>query len=142
MISLKQMVGTFLQPQEKAWQAYLIQNWATIMGSLHSRVRLEKIQGDTVVMGVYDSHWMHELFMLTPTLIATINRHLDEPHVRQVRLQLVRKKIQGLSGPAPKKRVAPRRAPVTTPRHERALKEVVDPQLKEILRRFLQQCTP
>lgn len=85
---LDQIVTKYTQ---ESWQTMVMQQWPTIVGKLADRMYLEKIQGTTLVIGVYDAHWMQELFMLSPTIIALINRALPTPHVQQLRFVLARR---------------------------------------------------
>jgi hypothetical protein len=134
------IVRKFLQKHGHTWQMHLIQNWRTIVGNLHTRICLEKIQGDTLVVGVYDSHWMQELFLLNSMLLDTINAHFDKPYVKHVRLKLAKqnekqkKKKQVITAPEKQQVVT------MTKRHESALSAVKDEQLQEALYHFLQYC--
>ncbi len=85
---LDQIVTKYTQ---ESWQTMVMQQWPTIVGKLADRMYLEKIQGTTLVIGVYDAHWMQELFMLSPTIIALINRALPSPQVQQLRFVLARR---------------------------------------------------
>ena len=80
------LMRIFLQKHGHTWQMYLIQNWRTIVGNLHTRICLEKIQEDTIVVGVYDAHWMQELFLLNSMLLTMMNAHFDKPYIKQIRL--------------------------------------------------------
>lgn len=75
--------------QQNDWQVYLLQNWHTIVGNLHTRIRLEKIEHQLLIVGVYDSHWMHEMHMLAQPLIAQINSALEKPYIHKVRFKLI-----------------------------------------------------
>ena len=46
---------TSLFEQHHDWKFQLLKNWDSIMGNLATKVKLEKIQEDTLVLGVYDS---------------------------------------------------------------------------------------
>lgn len=74
---------------EADWRLQLFSAWPTIVGSLQTRIRLEKIQDDTVIVGVYESHWMQELFLLSRVLVASINKHLKEPYIKHIRFKLI-----------------------------------------------------
>ena len=47
------------------WRFAIIKNWPQIMGTLHTKVHIEKITDDTLFLGVSDSHWMTELRFLS-----------------------------------------------------------------------------
>src|SRR5215467_9441991 len=88
--SLQTLMRTILKQQHApAWHIQLFEHWPTIVGSLSQVMRLEKINGTMLIIGVYDASWMHELHMLSPVLIQTINQHLDTPYVHRVRFKQV-----------------------------------------------------
>jgi hypothetical protein len=130
---------SIVKPEEQ-WKITLLTNWNTILGTLSTKVCLEKIQGDTLLLGVYDSCWMQELYLLSGLLIATINQNLDQPRIKHLRF----KKIV----PRARKKNAPAQQPVvTTPiqvtlttRQQEALATVKDPHLRHALQQFLIRC--
>lgn len=139
------IVQIFLKKHRHTWQMYLIQNWQTIMGNLHTRICLEKIQGDTIVVGVYDSHWMQELFLLNSMLLDTINAHFDKPYVKQLRLKLAQQKEKQKTPDFAKattggEKTGPIVPVILTQQHQNALSQVKDEQLQEALYQFLRYC--
>lgn len=78
MKNITALVELFLQQTEHAWQLQLAAQWPTIMGDLARRARLERVVGTQVVIGVYDSHWMHELHALSRMIIYRINTALKD----------------------------------------------------------------
>jgi len=143
MISpLDALVKTFFKKHDRSWQMYLIQNWQTITGSLHSRICLEKIQGDTVVIGVYDAHWMQELFILQSMLIDMMNASFDKQHIKQVRFKLAKKRPELVQKSRQVVCHRTTRAPRSlTAAHEDALAAVKDQQLQKVLYTLLQHCS-
>lgn len=137
-LPIQEVLSALLMRNDERWHIYLKQNWRTIIGDLHTRVCLEDIKGSTLVLGVYDVHWMHELYLLSSVLIDTVNSQLEKPYIKQLRLMLVvkRPELKKVEPVVRKKRVAPRR--VLTDRHTRALAEVKDVQLQRILQQLLQ----
>ena len=75
-----------MSPQN-SWKHELLQNWHTIFGNLGTKITLEKIYDTTIVLGVYDSCWMHELYLLSPLLVDKINENLDQHRIKQVRFK-------------------------------------------------------
>ena len=67
---LKDLLRTFIAP-EKNWKTELLHKWTDIIGSLNSKVYIEKIYDDTLILGVFHSCWMQELSLLSPLLIKT-----------------------------------------------------------------------
>lgn len=76
MKPLTSLVNSFLGRSDSDWQLKLRAEWGTIMGDLAKRARLERINGQTIVIGVYDSHWMHELHALSRLILSRINNAL------------------------------------------------------------------
>ncbi len=73
MKQIHTLVDQLLLQTKGSWQVTLRAQWPVIMGDLHKRARLERVQGTTVVIGVYDSHWMHELHALSRMIVQRIN---------------------------------------------------------------------
>jgi len=118
----------------------LLEEWPDIVGPLANKVTIEKIYQESITLGVYDSCWMQELYLLSSTLLETINRNLDQPRIKQVRFKLVRKKEQ-----KKKKSTAPthKDEPLTitlTPTQRNALERITDPDLRTALQSFLIRC--
>ena len=78
-------------PKSTSWEQNLVRNWARIVGNLSRHVRVEKIIGSTVVLGVYDQRWLHELFLVSPLLIDKMNEFLKENTVTNIRFTHVTK---------------------------------------------------
>jgi len=134
---IEQLLDKILASNE-SWHHILIRNWPTIIGPLHSKVQLEKIEDEMLVLGVYDSCWMQELYLLTPLLLRTINQKLDRPRIKQLRFKTVGKqKIKKIASSLPPKEY---KKVVLNRREEDALEKVEDPQLQEALKRFLIRC--
>lgn len=138
MLPVKNLLHTYLN-HEADWKLSLIKNWPEIIGSLGTKVSLEKVHEDTVVLAVYDSCWMQELYLLSPVLINSINKSLDQPRIKQVRFKQAGKKKEK---PISKKAEAPKppREITLTSRELRALDDVQDPTLREALKAFRIRC--
>ena len=125
---------------QRSWKVQLMQNWDTIVGTLHTRIRLEKIVDDaTLIVGVHDVHWMQELYYLSHELIATINTALGKSWVKNIKFvmssklrlyQPYRRKIKAVLVQSAKK-TPPRK--MLQPEHMRALQKIADPELKQAL---------
>lgn len=133
--SIKELLPTFLH--DESWQRSLLRNWPTIIGEVHTKVRLEKIEGDTLVLGVYDACWLQELYLLTPLLLTTINQNLDQPRIKHLRFKRsVAKKNSSAPQPVPK----PTTTYQLTDRQQQTLATIKDEQLRNALRNFLIRC--
>ncbi len=135
--TIEQLLDKILASDE-SWHHMLIRNWHTVIGALHNKVQLEKIEDDMLFLGVYDACWMQELYLLTPLLLRTINQKLDRPRIKQLRFKMVGKqKAKKITSSAPPKA---EKVVVLNRRELEALKNVDDPQLQEALKRFLIRC--
>jgi hypothetical protein len=137
-------IKTFLQPffqsNDQPWKMNLLEKWPEIVGQLASKVTIEKIYQDAITLGVYDSCWMQELYLLSSTLLETINRNLDQPRIKQVRFKLIGKKEQKKqTGTAPPYKDEPKTITLT-PTELKALERITDSDLRTALQSFLIRC--
>lgn len=124
---------------DQSWHRDLIRNWNTIIGPLHSKVQLEKIEDSLLILGVYDSCWMQELYLLTPLLLRTINQKLDQPRIKQLRFKTVGRRHKKTE--AQSRQIVKKHTVVVLNKHEQeALNNIKDPQLQEALKQFLMRC--
>lgn len=121
------------------WKIQLLQQWPHIIGSLSTKVRLEKINKDSLVLGVYDSCWLQELYLLSPVLLKTINEKLENTHIKRLRFKqasinnTIKKKDN-------KKRSRIKKEVILTKREKDTLKKIKDPDLGKALEGFLIRC--
>lgn len=137
---IKSLLSPLLQKKESNWKIGLFKKWSEIMGTLSTHVSIEKIQDDSIILGVQNSSWLQELYLMGPTILETINKSLDQPRFKTIRF-----KQRGIKVPKKKeqKRTASTfwNAPVTiSESEERALNRIEDPDLKEVLHTFLVRC--
>jgi hypothetical protein len=135
---IKQLLSTvFDQPDN--WKIDLLRNWDSIIGNLNTKVYLEKITDDTLVLGVTDSCWLQELYMLSHVILQVINEKLDRPRIKQLRFKKIGirpTKKQAYTKPAPRKI---NKRPLTS-KEKLALTSIKDPQLQQALEDFLIRC--
>jgi hypothetical protein len=139
---LKDLLTSILAPEKTDdWRLHLLHHWQTIIGNLHARVRLEKIVDDTLIVGVYDSHWMHELHALSRVIIRKINQQLGHAHVSKLHFKLVELQTREIS---PKKEVIqaikPARSFRLSEQQKEALQQFADLELQQYLQTFLKRC--
>lgn len=137
---IKALLSPLLQKKEQSWKISLLNKWPEIMGTLSNHVSIEKIQDDTIILGVQNSSWLQELYLMGPTILETINKSLDQPRFKTIRF-----KQRGTKIPRKKEhtRSAPSfwSAPVTiSDSEQRALNRIEDSSLKEVLHAFLVRC--
>ncbi len=91
--SIRTFLEQFLDQTGNSIDRQLITQWHTIVGDLAHKMTLEKIDGSTLVIGVYDAAWMQELYLLSPLLIRKINKALGSQTVKALQFKrVVRKK--------------------------------------------------
>lgn len=136
--NIKDLLPTLLKSSDN-WKLTLLSSWPTILGPLSSKIHLEKIQNDTLILGVQDSCWIQEFYLLSPILLKTINKTLDQPRIKHLRFKTIgiRKcKVVKLQNKEEKQTLK-----VTLTEAEcNALKRLKDPQLREVLKKFLIRC--
>lgn len=128
--------------KQESWKVKLLSEWDIVAGNLADKMRLEKIEGQMLIIGVYQASWMHELYLLSHVLKKSINDHLGHPHVQFLRFKSVTKKeAPKLKVPEQEKKVVAKKPPITLSGHEQqALTKIKDPELKEALHSFLSRC--
>lgn len=121
-----------------AWKMQLLRAWPTVLGDLTPLVSLEKIDNDTLILGVQDSCWLQELYMLSPLILKMINKNLDQPRIKALRF-----KTRGTKKATTEKMLPIKKPVVARPLSARecaALETIQDGQLKEALQGFLTRC--
>ena len=139
MQNVKNILDTLLQPSahNEAWKLNLIKNWPTIIGSLHDKVSLQKIHATSVVLGVHDSSWIQELYLLSKLILKKINNSLDQPRILTIRFQCIEKKEITVK---PKSKTVVNKKIELKKNELQALEKINDPQLSDALQGFLQRC--
>lgn len=124
---------------KSGWKHCIMQNWQEIMGPLAHKIFIEKIQNNSMVLGVTDSCWMQELHMLSDIIKKKINEALDKPYIETIQFKYSSKKTGRIQF---KKNIVPLQhelKPLTLS-EEKALAHIKDPELSQALARFLQKC--
>ena len=136
-LCLKDLLRSIISP-EKNWKTNLLYQWRDIIGPLESKVRIEKIYDDTLVLGVFHSCWMQELYLLSPLLIKNINERLDQPRIKQLRFKYIG--IKNVSHKKEKRISIPKKYVQLTSREESTLVKITDPGLRDVLKAFRLRC--
>ncbi len=146
MLPLNFILEGFLDRQrnEANWHHILIKLWPSIVGTLNDKMCLRKIEGSALLIGVYDSHWMHELAMLSPTLIRSINLALSKECVTHIRfigsmrdVQAKNNQLMGNYKKLPEKKTT--MMPLL-PHYDDALQKIQDHALREYLKILFYKC--
>jgi len=147
-------IGTLLTriiPTEHLWKVKLFTYWESLIGSLKEKVRIEKITGSSLTLGVCHPTWAHELFLLAPMLKKKINAHLNEEKIKTIHFKTVslNNRNKRSANTAEKKEIS-RRDHRTTKSHPRdhtlnisehsKLQTIENQELAHVLERFYIRC--
>lgn len=135
---IKALLEPYLQSKNSNWKITLLKEWSKIMGKLAHNVTIIKIYDTTIILGVYDSCWLQEMYLLSPMIQKTINQNLDRPRIKQIRFKHVGRP-QKKSVPPPEKKEVPI-AIALTDREKTALDTIENEHLKDVLQSFLMRC--
>jgi len=127
--------------QSTNWRIRLLHNWHSIWGSLSDKVKLVKIESNTIVIGVYDSCWLQELHLMSDLLLHTINKTIGDEKIKKIRFQNAYIKNNKKKKPA----ISPIKKPSSKSftlehKEQQALNSINDPQLNIALKNFLKRC--
>lgn len=127
----------------KFYHTKLLMQWSQIMGKVAEQARLERVYGQTLVLGVYDTAWMQELHWLSELLLEKVNQAIGKHYFTAIRLRYVNKLPAKPSNDA--KALTPPSTIITPPIiiHKRellTLNNISDPELRSALRNFLIRC--
>lgn len=123
------------------WKIRLLSEWHVIAGNLASKMRVEKVDGSTLIIGVYQASWLQELYLLSSVLKQSINRHLGAVYVEQLRFKhaTIQKKKETDKAPVSKINI-PVKPIVLSSKEQQALAIIKDEELKQALHGFLNRC--
>jgi hypothetical protein len=71
-------------PKEHRWKLQLYEAWEAIIGPLKGKVKIEKIEGDTLFLAVCHPSWAQELFLLSNMLKKKINLALNSERIKNI----------------------------------------------------------
>lgn len=135
---IKQLLAGIFNIQDN-WKCQLLNNWTLIIGNLAPQVRVEKIEDDSLTLGVRDSCWLQELHLLSPLLLKEINKKLDQPRIKKLRFKVMThaKKTHTIKTKNIDSRKQSRSLSV---KEQIALDKIQDAQLRSVLQQFLMRC--
>ena len=135
---IKTILDNLFTPKNN-WQLQLLNNWPTIIGSIQTKVQLLKIYEDYLVLGVTDSCWLQELYMLSPLLIHMINEKLDRPRIKQLRFKTMGMNEKKIAKNTRKKECVLKNIQLNA-REKEKLASIADDQLRTVLKEYLLRC--
>lgn len=132
---------TPILPAYEPWKLKLMHEWKTILGDLHEHAILINIHNNILTIGVYDSTWLQELYILSCVLLQTINSYLGGEHITSLRFKTVgREQARYTKAPAITVRQHERRSYTLCPQEQRALTAIRDTELRTALEGYLNRC--
>jgi len=139
VVAINQLISNVLYGTSN-WKLHLVTNWVYIVGPLSSRICIEKIEQDTLIVGVCDSAWLQELYLLSGMLLQKINQALPAPYIKKIKF----KQAANPTNYTPKQttiKIVPKRVerPLTKKEHG-ALQAINDQELSCALYNFLLRC--
>lgn len=138
MAQLKTLLNNYLHQEN--WRTYLLDQWPKIIGNLHTKVHIQQItKNNTLVLAVIDSCWLQELYLLSATLLQTINNALEKPHIKKLHFRLTGTIKNNFRVHKQKKPPVFKKVTLHH-REEHALKSIDDEELKKLLRLFCIRC--
>jgi len=137
---IKHILNSLLVRQEQDWRLYVVQNWTTIIGNLHTKMCLEKVVGDMLVIGVYDVHWMQELHLMSTMIIRTINAKLGDNRVSKLRFVLVQRRTAHKKSIPVQSNERNTKKIVFPQRCARVLTDIKNKDLHDALQKYFERC--
>jgi len=120
-----------------SWKLNLLTNWNSIIGNLHTKLKLEKIHEDTLIVSVNDSCWMQELYLMSNIIINNINKALGQHRINKLRFKLTQEKIKKIY--IPQKKELEEKINFNS-KEMIALTKIEDPHLSQVLEKYLIRC--
>ncbi|HLB94171.1 MAG TPA: DciA family protein [Candidatus Babeliales bacterium] len=126
----------------------LLVNWPEISGKLSTRMCIERVQQRMVVLGVYDTAWMQELYCMSDLLLAQINKFIGEAYFTELRFRYVNQPKIKLNQVNSGASVTCAKIPAVikpviiklSVQEQATLKKIIDPELRLALKNFLVRC--
>ncbi len=123
------------------WKVHLLAQWPHIVGNLADKMRIEEIKEDTIIIGVFQSSWLQELYSLSPVIKKIINEALKEQRIKTIRFKYAtprESKTQHVV--LQQSEVAAMPPIILTNKEKQALSRIKDKELSDVLHAFLSRC--
>ena len=144
-VTLKTLLAKTMRTD--SWKLQLISQWPEIVGNLSSTMNLEKVNSDSLVIGVYEAGWLQELYMLSSVLIKTINTHLGGTYIKKIHFKhatklvgSVGRKQDQMLETSDQLQEKIREKTVLTQQEAQVLLAIKDVELRSVLHLFLSRC--
>lgn len=128
-------------PPQHFWKVRLLQQWPTIIGKLHDKVSLYKVEESFVVLQVKHASLAHELLFLTEMLKEKINAVIGCPRIKSIhfRTQQATKK-EPQRNRSSRNPLNNKPAPPLNTGEKRVLEGVENEDLRDALSAFYRTC--
>ena len=136
---IKEFLDNLLSRQDN-WQLQLLQSWPSIVGLIKTKVELLKIHDDTLVIGVLDSCWLQELYLLSPLLLQKINEHLETPRIKKLRFKAIGTQERKTRNNSDLYNKQVKNKITLTPQEQAILLTIQDEQLRTVMKNYLIRC--
>jgi len=137
---------TTIIPQEHAWKVKLLGKWESIIGNLAPKVRIEKINRSSLVLGVCHPTWAQELYSMSNMLRKKINAALQEEKIKAIHFKIVQFKTEQQSKTVLENENSPQLLPHAQQEHclnimqHSHLQTIPNEELRHVLKRFYFRC--
>src|SRR3990167_671990 len=140
------LLGAKADTPFQRYKKSLLTNWPQISGKLSTRMRIERVYERVIVIGVYETAWMQELYCMSDLILHQINQALATDYFQELKFRYVNhlalKSNAKLAQLADMNALADDQAmpavlvPITDPALRTALTQIADPELQHALHRF------
>lgn len=140
---MSEHIGNFLLdifPREHHWKVLLFQNWDNIIGSLSDKVRIEKLDGNLMVLGVCHPAWAQELYFMSNMIKNKINFILKEDRVKRIRFNTVELNKKTTKSKIRKKAVSKKKILSLNDEHLSILNNIKEDEFRLILSQYYTRC--
>jgi len=137
---LSHLLHRFLT-KDHNWKVVLLKNWHKVLGPLHDKVIILKIEKRMIVLGVSHPTISQELFLLSDTLKKKINSLFNEDKIQYIRFKtLTHTQKKQIVAKKQVKQYTSTQTFCLTRNEYATLSQVKDEALKESLKNFYFRC--
>jgi hypothetical protein len=87
--SIEAILNSCLVVTTQDWKRVLLTQWPSVVGDLTQYMRLEKIEGTVLWIGVYDYIWMQELYCLSNHIIRIIKERIPAACISRIHVRYI-----------------------------------------------------
>ena len=130
-------------PADQRWKMTIMEHWPTIIGELHNRVFISKIEGSILFISASHPAWAQELSYLEPAIKKNINDLFKRPMISTIRFSCHnRNKNCDTHVLQPIKKIQEQRQeiPTLSPEEKRILAPITNSELQSELEAYLIRC--